>query len=181
MEQEKYNYFLVKYRGLDRDDLIEASNRINELAEEASAALRLVLSEKDEIVPPHKESSTEARFEPTPEEREKQTKLASELWNSPLAKLVQRMFAAHGIVFSYSLFGPRGLWLGAIPLGTAAALLMYIAGRLGRKVTRRVCANGNTNLKIKTKTLKTLVIALWPLAILPAAAGILLARLVRGL
>ncbi len=176
MDQEKYVYFLGKYRALDQEDLIEASQRIDSLAEEASAALRSVLSEKGEFVPPPSPEEDTKPIELTGEDRKLQTKLSSDLWNGPLTKRVHFLFSAQALVLAYSFLGPQGLKLGALPIGALAALLMYGANRIGRRVTRRICANADTSFDHKTKTLKSIGIALWPALLASALVGIVLAR-----
>lgn len=176
VDGNKYAYFLAKYKSLDEGELNELAPRVNELADEAAAALRAVLAERGIAAP---EVSTRPPDEPrdlSDEERREQSRLSSDLWNGPLAKQVRGLIAAQALVFSYGLIGSQGLNMGALPLVAVAAVLMYFAARLGKTVTRSICADATATIEAKTKSLKSLSLWLWPAFLLSSAAGIGIAR-----
>jgi hypothetical protein len=179
-ENDKFRYFLSKYRSLDDEELTDLTPRINSLAEEASTALRQVLSERGVPAP---QVSTQLPDEPrelTEEERKEQSKVSSALWNGPVAKRVEFLFAAQALMFGGALAGSQGLRLGALPLVAITGLLMYFARKLGKATTRSICADAETTIEDKTKSLKSLSLWLWPALLLSSAAGIVVARAFTG-
>jgi hypothetical protein len=132
MDQDKYGFFLAKYRALDADDLSEAADRLNSLSEEAAAALRAVLAERGQTAPPPTAEPIDEPRELSAEARELQTRLSSDLWNGLVAKRVRFLFSAQGMVLAYSLLGPQGLRLGALPMIALAALLVFAGSQLAR-------------------------------------------------
>ena len=180
MNTDKHAYFLSKFRASSTDELQDVSSRVNDLSDEAADALRKVASERGMPQPAEDLAPVDEQKEPSVEDRIKNTELSTALWNSSMSRNVQLMFSAQALCFSFSLLGPQGLRVGVLWILLLAAPLSWAASRLGRSYTREVCAHPERSIREKEKSLKTAAVALWPAAVLSAAAGFLIARALRG-
>jgi hypothetical protein len=153
MDKAKYEYFLVKYKSLDADELRELASRGGDLIEEAQIALQEVCSPSG-ITVVRASSEVAAKHPTTPEEIAADKALSSALWSSALSKRVEHLFVAQALVFSIAFLGPQGLKIGALPLVALAAALSFIARKAGKSFTRRVCANAEVSIENKTSNLK---------------------------
>lgn len=180
MDQNKHAYFLAKFRAVTDEELHDAVARIHELADEAAEAVRQIASEKGIQLPPVDLVPQNEAKELTVEERAKRTELSTSLWNGSLSKHVQYMFSAQALTFSFAFFGPQGLRAGALWVLLFAAPLSRGASHLGRRYTRSVCADAERPIQEKQKSLKTSALVLWPALLLSAAAGVILAAVLRG-
>jgi hypothetical protein len=180
MDQDKFAYFLAKYRATGDEELREVVARVYELADEAADAVRKVATERAMQLPSALATAQSGSKELTAEERAKYTELSTSLWNGSVSKRVQYMFSAQALVFSFSLLGPQGLRVGALWLLLLAAPLSWGASRLGRQYTRSVCADAERSIEEKQKSLKTSALVLWPALLLSSAAGLTLAPALRG-
>ena len=176
----QFVYFLSKYRALGSDELTDLAPGINSLAEEASTALRQVLSERCIAAPEASEQSPDELRELTEDERKVQSQLSLALWNSPVAKRVEYLFTLQAFAFGGALAGSQGLRLGVTALVVITGGFVYLAWKLGRATTRSVCADEETSIEGKTESLKSLSLWLWPSVLLSAGSGILVAHAIAG-
>ena len=179
IDNAKYEYFLAKYKAIDREELHELAARGGSLAEEAHMALQEVCSPVGiEIAQePIREERSKSL---TVEQMENEKVRSSELWNSSLAKRVEYLFAAQALIFASALLGPQGLKTGALLLVIVAGVLAYAAKKAGRSFTRKVCANAEVSIEEKTKNLKITSYILWPALLVTSFFGVTIAVLIRG-
>jgi hypothetical protein len=184
LDPQKRAYFVSRYRDVSEDELREAAARMANLADEAADALRQVLAERgvklEHAPAPPVKPMPEPGSELSPEDRTKQTQLATDLWNSSSSKHVQYMFGFHALVLMYTFLGPAGLRVGGIPLFLALAAMTYALSRVGRQYTRHVCANAERTIDEKRSSLTTATILLWLGSPVTAILGTLAASAVRG-
>ncbi|MBT9596660.1 MAG: hypothetical protein IV094_11805 [Vitreoscilla sp.] len=181
MDQDKFAFFVAKFRAFDDEEFLETCQRSNSLAEEAEAAVRQVASERGTSLPDRSSQDTAAAgTELTDAERREQTRQSTELWNGSLSKRVQLQFAFHAIVFSGALLGTSGLRFGALWLLALCVALYYPANKIGRSYTRSICANGETSVEQKRASLRTSSLVLWPTLVVAAMLGAGLANMLRG-
>jgi len=179
MDNTKLSYFLDKYRSLGSYEFSEMVTR-NDLSDEAISALQQVAKERSLTIPDIPDEATRETKELSEPERAEQTKLSTDLWNSPISKRVQLQFGLLAFVFSSSLLGSQGLRVGALWLLLLAVVLCYFASKMGRQYTRSVCADGNKTIDEKHKALRNTSLWLWPAMLIPAFAGVLLVGAMRA-
>lgn len=182
IDKAKYEYFLAKYRALDFDELNDLARRGGTLAEEAQLALQEVCLPRGiavELASPEVTCAVTSKRPITPEEVEADKALSSELWNSPLSKRVEYLFAAQALMFSYAFLGPQGLKMGALPLVALAVALTFIARKCGRLYTHRVCADTEASIESKKNNLRGTSYVLWPALFLSSFLGAGCATLIR--
>lgn len=180
MDADKFAYFVAKYRACGEEELADVARRASDLADEAAAALRQVVGERDLAIPDPKPESTPAVKELSEVERGEQTRVSTDLWNSALSRRVQFQFGAMAIVFSFSLLGPQGLRAGVLWLLLLASGLYYVANKAGRIYTRSICANAEKTIDEKRSALRSTSLLLWPVLLVPAFLGVVLASALRG-
>jgi hypothetical protein len=180
MDRDKFDYFLPKFRAASDEELKDALTRLDELAEEAAAAVQQVALEKGISVLAEQVTLPIAPVELTAEERTKRTEASTALWNSWTSKHVQYMFSAQALMFSVALLGQQGLRFGALWLLLLAALLCWFANRMGRQYTRSICADADRSIVHKHRTMKRVAIALWPALFISSFAGVALGSALRG-
>lgn len=180
MEANKLAYFVARYRAFSQEELAEVAARGSELADEAASALQQVSKERGLSLPDPVHVSSAVPRDLCEAERGEKTKQASELWNSGLSRRVQFQFGALAIVFAGAFLGRQGINAGALWLVLFAAGLYYIASKAGRSYTRSVCADAESSLEEKRRTLRAASMLLWPALLIAAFLGVVLAGALRG-
>ena len=182
MDPQKLAYFVSKYRSIREDEFAEVAARVDSLADEAAAALRQVAQERGLSAVEAKPESVRsvASREMSAAERDVQTKLSTDLWNSALSKRVQFQFSAMAIIFATSFLGAQGLRVGGLWVLLFAAGLYYVANRFGRSYTKTLCADADKSVDAKRTALQRTSAMLWPALVVPALLGVMLASALRG-
>ena len=164
MDQSKLSYFTSKYSVLDHDELGDLVERRADLADEAIAALDLVLAQRghsqtDVYTPPVPIPTKTAEQEKA--EIVKETKLAIELLRSWVAAACKFMVAMVCIAPAQQLL--RAVGLGVIWSGLVVLVVGYVGYQVGHSVVKGICANGDITFGQKKKRLWVLFAALWPI------------------
>ena len=160
-------------------DLKEVAGRLGSLAEEADAAFKTVAAErKFPFAEVPAASFTLAPRELTAEERAEQAKLSSTLWNGGLSRVVKGLFTLLLLVPALQLLGTSGANLGIFPLVIALALVAYAGTRIGRSITRAICADAHATVAEKRRRL---FVWFWALCVLLPAGTIAALALARSI
>lgn len=164
MDQSKLSYFTSRYSAFDRDELGDLVERRADLADEAIAALDLVLaqrgfSQKDVYTPPAPIRTKTAEQEKA--EVAKETKLAIELLRSWVAITCKSLVALVCVAPVQQVL--RAVGLGAIGSGLVVLVVAYVGYQIGHSIVKRICADGEITFAQKKKNLWLLFAALWPL------------------
>lgn len=145
-------HYRQQYGVLDAEELTEMAGRRDMLADEAAAALDQVLTDR-RISPVH----VAAAAAPTPETPvEQQLTLARDLWRGT-ASVLGQVFTA------MAFFVIGGMLLRAVGLGGMLAVALsgavgYGGYRLGRMITREICANADKSISHRRSELRWYVV-----------------------
>nr|WP_314862566.1 hypothetical protein [uncultured Undibacterium sp.] len=172
MDENKFQYFLAEYKALDDSRLAEVVSRYSGLADEAAEALQQVCQSRNINIP--KEEPIEEPLKlsvRTDADIAIDKQHSIELWNSALSKNVQ---------FHFFLMGAMVAGIGSQILGALWTLVLGICfgllfKRIGRVLTKYVCANSEKTIEEKKITLQKIRFWCWPAALIPIAfAGTIL-------
>lgn len=130
-------HYRQRYGDLDVEELTEMAGKRDLLADEAAAALDQVLTERR--ISPVQVAAAMAPVAETPVEQ--QLTLAKDLWRGTASITGQVFTATAFFVIGGMLF--RAVGLGGLLAVALSAAIGYGGYRLGRLVTREICANGD--------------------------------------
>jgi hypothetical protein len=168
MDNDRYAFFLAKYRSMSKEELADVAERGATLSDEAVKALEEVLGVTIKSSSANADSEiSPGSAERTPGAIAEQVRVSRELWRGGWSGMCQVQFLLTGAAL------PLKLHLGLV----AVILCSSLGASIGYRITRSICAAEDRTIEQKRSELRRLSAGMWVVMFL---SYVIAQRLARG-